>query len=50
MELYKKQILDDEKYLRYKDLINVLFSDGVKYSAEEAEEKINGYLNGKESE
>lgn len=50
MELYKKQILDDERYIRYKDLINALFSDGVKYSTEEAEERINAYLNGKESE
>ncbi|MBO5561325.1 MAG: hypothetical protein J6A07_06695 [Firmicutes bacterium] len=50
MELYKKQILDDERYLRYKDLISALFGDDVKYSEEEAQEKINTYLKGKESE
>lgn len=44
MELYKKQIVKTEKYLKYRDLLGAMLEDDVKYDLDEVDERIAEYL------
>lgn len=43
-KFYKTQLMNSERFGGYADILNALLDDGQKYTADEAEKAITGFL------
>ena len=43
----KEQLINSDSFLKYKDLLGALLSDGESYTAKAASEMIENYMKGK---
>ena len=45
--LFRSRLVASEKYVRYRDLLNVLLEDGKEYTDSEVQAAIDGFLHKK---